>query len=379
MANSQVKIFTLNSIFQMMENGSISSPSFERGFVWTPELVKSLFDSINKGYPIGMILAVEGESEQFDRSPSEKSYFPDSDLEGFDTWKTLWILDGSQRLAALYSVLKGKKKTVELYYDLSEREFSIDKVAVEPTKTLPMASLFDATAFRHFQTYLAQQENTENLIDELHSIHRRFMNYAIPIQIIADVTDTEIIDIFKKLNMSGVSLTREDIEKSKDYKKHSKELDVNNLQPRTELSQVYQRQGKLAEAEAMLLESLQIGPRQLHPRIELAKIYRRQSRIDEAEKIAEEVLKNDPLNDHAISELLAIWKLQGKRENCSHRFIEFISQPGYRFTRYSQAPVFRFLQCCKAFDMKQDADNVFQRFRSKLDDQNLNFYTANFL
>ena len=127
MINSQVSFYTLSNLFQMMENGSISAPSFGRGFVWTTELVKNLFDSINNGYPIGMISVVEGKSNQFDRSPSEKSYFPDPDLEGFDTWKTLWLLDGSQRLAALYSVLKGKQNNIELYYDLKKGEFFLDK------------------------------------------------------------------------------------------------------------------------------------------------------------------------------------------------------------------------------------------------------------
>jgi Tfp pilus assembly protein PilF len=127
-----------------------------------------------------------------------------------------------------------------------------------------------------------------------------------------------------------------------------------------------------------LLESLDIDSKQLHPRTELAKIYQRQGKLKEAVKRAEEALIIDPLNDHAISELLAIWKQQGEKEKCVKRFLEFIAQPNYRFSRYSQAPVFRFFQCCKAFNMKENADLIFHRFGSKLDDKNLNYYTDNF-
>jgi tetratricopeptide (TPR) repeat protein len=155
-------------------------------------------------------------------------------------------------------------------------------------------------------------------------------------------------------------------------------IDAEQLHPRTELAKIYQRQGKLKEAEAVLMESLVIDAEQLHPRTELAKIYQRQGKLNEAEKRAEEVLAIDPLNDHAISELLAIWKRQGEKEKCAKRFLEFIAQPNYRFSRFSQAPVYRFFQCCKAFNMKENADIIFQRFESELDNQNRNYYAANF-
>ncbi len=156
------------------------------------------------------------------------------------------------------------------------------------------------------------------------------------------------------------------------------ELDPKGLHPRTELAKIYQKQGKLAEAEAVLLKSLEIDPQQLHPRTELAKIYQRQGKLAEAGKIVEETLIIDPLNDHAMSELLAIWKRQREKEKCAQRFLEFIAQPNYRFSRYSQAPVYRFFQCCSAFSMKASADLVFERFKSKLDDQNLKYYMSNF-
>jgi hypothetical protein len=84
------------------------------------------------------------------------------------------------------------------------------------------------------------------------------------------------------------------------------------------------------------------------------------------------------LNDFAMSELLGTWLKQGEKDKCAHRFMGFISQPRYRFTRYSQAPVFRFFQCCRRFGMKDLADQVFQRFESDLDDRNLELYRNTF-
>jgi Flp pilus assembly protein TadD len=156
----------------------------------------------------------------------------------------------------------------------------------------------------------------------------------------------------------------------------SLEIDDTQLHPRTELAKIYQRQGKLAEAEKLLLESLEIDDKQLHPRTELAKIYQRQGKLAEAATSAEEILALDPLNDFAMSELLGVWNRQGEREKCKERFLAFIGQPRYKFTRYSQAPVFRFFQCCRKFGMNDEAKSVFERFQSQLDARNIDLYES---
>lgn len=219
MARSYLILYTLNNIINKMENGSISTPAFQRGFVWNKRLVKSLFESVNKGYPIGLLLAVEGASDRFVRSSTENSYFPDAQSSGFDPHGTLWILDGSQRLAALYRVLRSKQQSLDLYYDLVEKEFHYEKGNNLPAKRLKMSALFDAKEFMRYQAYLAHLENPEVLINELNGIHNRFQLYEIPIQIISDVTDSEIIDIFTKLNVSGLTLKKEEVEKARKYKK----------------------------------------------------------------------------------------------------------------------------------------------------------------
>ncbi|HEX7335500.1 MAG TPA: tetratricopeptide repeat protein [Pyrinomonadaceae bacterium] len=156
-------------------------------------------------------------------------------------------------------------------------------------------------------------------------------------------------------------------------------IDPNGLHPRTELAKIYQRQGKLAEAVQRLEEYIALEPNGLHPRTELAKIYQRQGKLDEAVAIAEEGLALDPTNNFAISELLGAWTRKGEKEKCAERFFAFIEQPNYKFSRYSQAPVFRFFQCCRRFGMKNEAKLVYERFQSQLDDRNLHFYQSTFL
>lgn len=86
----------------------------------------------------------------------------------------------------------------------------------------------------------------------------------------------------------------------------------------------------------------------------------------------------DPVNDFAMSELLGTWSRQGEKEKCAKRFLAFIEQPNFKFSRYSQAPVFRFFQCCRKFGMKAEAKLVYERFQSQLDERNVHFYKSTF-
>lgn len=90
-------------------------PVIQRELVWTPEQIENLFDSIMSGYPIGSMLFW-----RYNRS-SESKYKFYKFLEKYDQYENnhnsefdtkglediTAILDGQQRLTALYLGLKG--------------------------------------------------------------------------------------------------------------------------------------------------------------------------------------------------------------------------------------------------------------------------------
>ncbi len=89
-------------------------------------------------------------------------------------------------------------------------------------------------------------------------------------------------------------------------------VNTNSLHVRTELSKIYQRQNKLGDAEAVLLESLKIDSKQLHPRTELAKIYQRQNKFEKAEQRLLEYIELDPKGLHPRTELAKTYQRQNK-------------------------------------------------------------------
>lgn len=90
-------------------------PSIQREFVWSPEQIKMLFDSLMRNYPINSFLfwkvpkekASEFKFYEFLRDYHQKDnrHNPKANINGSDD--VMAVLDGQQRLTSLYIALKG--------------------------------------------------------------------------------------------------------------------------------------------------------------------------------------------------------------------------------------------------------------------------------
>src|SRR5947207_3366268 len=89
-------------------------PAIQREFVWQPEQIVTLFDSVLRGYPIGSCLFWELKDENRDRWTCYR--FIDEATQGGThnkiaqmdgVQKPVLVLDGQQRLTALLIGLKG--------------------------------------------------------------------------------------------------------------------------------------------------------------------------------------------------------------------------------------------------------------------------------
>jgi hypothetical protein len=86
----------MGEIVDAAVSGRFDIPEFQRGFVWSPEKVKNLLDSLCRDYPLGSILCW--------RSGEYTSAREVSTTEA----NRLWIVDGQQRTTATCLIL-GKK------------------------------------------------------------------------------------------------------------------------------------------------------------------------------------------------------------------------------------------------------------------------------
>ncbi|CAI9008463.1 DUF262 domain-containing protein [Pseudomonas chlororaphis] len=219
MAKTFMMNITLIDLLHKIENRIILTPSFNRGFVWSNSQIKSLFESIYLGYPIGMILAVSGEAFDFETSPPHSSHFPEGDKYIDLPSQTLWIIDGSQRLAALYGVLRKSSLDTNIYFDLTNKEFTLKPNQKNKNATIKMSELFDYRAFMKVQEKLFLEKTFEESLHNLNDLHKKFQEYQIPVQVIMETDKNEAIEIFSRLNIFGSSLKKDELKKAKSYKK----------------------------------------------------------------------------------------------------------------------------------------------------------------
>lgn len=207
-----VATITIRQLLQRITDGEIRIPAFQREFVWEPDRVQFLMDSIFKGYPIGTVL--------FWRTKEKLSY--DRDLGPFTLpepkkeYPIDYVLDGQQRLTSIFSTFQielkqnpdSKVKWVDIYFDLSAAASAQDSqfVALEPADVkahhVPMRILFDVSEFGKF-TRTIKDETQLKVIDQLQAL---FKEAVIPVETVETEEHSKIAIIFERINRGGVPL-----------------------------------------------------------------------------------------------------------------------------------------------------------------------------
>lgn len=99
----------LEQLFSYIDVGDLGLPDIQRPFVWRDAKVRDLFDSLYRGFPIGSYLLWRNTASGRTHQIGERQH------EHKDP--NLLIIDGQQRLTALYSVFRGVAVKDENYED----------------------------------------------------------------------------------------------------------------------------------------------------------------------------------------------------------------------------------------------------------------------
>lgn len=117
---------SIRQLLQKITAGEIRIPAFQREFVWAPNRVQFLMDSIYKGYPIGSLLFWKTKEKlSFDRKLGPYK-LPDPQAE----YPINYVLDGQQRLTSIFGVFQtdlvpdvnSSNNWLDVYFDLTSKE-----------------------------------------------------------------------------------------------------------------------------------------------------------------------------------------------------------------------------------------------------------------
>lgn len=200
---------TITKIIERISSGDIRIPAFQRNFVWEPDQVAFLLDSIYKGFPIGTIILWK----------TDKKLNTEKSLGYFDLPKPRkdypvnYVLDGQQRLTSLFSVFQttltpNSNEWVDIYFDLNSNEsiqesafLALDDLELDSNRHFPVSTFFDSVEYRKATSTLSD----DNLV-KIDQVQRKFLTYIIP-DIVFETEDlNNVAIVFERINRAGTEL-----------------------------------------------------------------------------------------------------------------------------------------------------------------------------
>lgn len=177
-------------------------PEFQRTFVWDDERVRGLWDSLYRGFPVGQIMLWTPDQIDF---PMRSFGREQREITGGNR---VAVIDGQQRLTALYLVLDGN---VPLRFNLDRQEFTFNagpndlRLDILRDAAGAPVEYVKAAGRQHFFQHAtpAQKEAFGERINWLNNV---LTQRDMPSQRILGSPYASVLDVFKRLNRQGEPL-----------------------------------------------------------------------------------------------------------------------------------------------------------------------------
>jgi hypothetical protein len=211
-------IMKISTILDKIDEHQLFVPAFQREYVWKREDAKQLLDSLIKTYPTGTMLTWET-----NKPPELKGDHTYDEKQG----AVRILLDGQQRITTLYMLIRGE---IPHYYAPQEIENDTRNLHVN-VETLELEyyskqKMENDPCWRNITDIFQKKVRAKDIVRQLEDkgetvsrlrddrlddnmraieniLDREFPEQTIPIK----ATIREAIDIFYKVNASGVALT----------------------------------------------------------------------------------------------------------------------------------------------------------------------------
>ncbi|WP_067180510.1 DUF262 domain-containing protein [Microtetraspora niveoalba] len=215
------EIHLLEDLLARIARGELRIPRFQRPFVWRPEQMLDLFDSIERGYPMGSLLIWETDRDLASldeiaglKIPSARPGSP-----------VAYVLDGHQRLSTLYGCLRRPADAPRsseqrdwmwwIYRGLgaldgdaprSNRYRHWKSADAPPPAYLPMRSTLRTMDFLGYARELsgrASAADVASLVEEAEQVAQRIKSYKVAVVRLSGGSLSQAVEVFSRLDGSG--------------------------------------------------------------------------------------------------------------------------------------------------------------------------------
>lgn len=209
----------ISTILDHIDSGHMALPEFQRGYVWSGDQVRGLFDSLYRRHPVGGLLVWATEA----KTAAQRGDGPVA------SGIVKLLLDGQQRMTSLYGVIRGKppkffdgnaKAFSGLHFHLENETFSF----YQPLKMegdplwIDVSTLMQAgtAGLGGFVTKLTQQPELAPKIGIYVGRLSQLLGISDVDLHIDEVTGADksldvVVDIFNRVNSGGTKLSKGDL------------------------------------------------------------------------------------------------------------------------------------------------------------------------
>ncbi|MGW5614548.1 DUF262 domain-containing protein [Streptomyces sp. NPDC003877] len=213
------EVHFLEQVLERISQGELRVPKFQRPFLWRPEQMLQLFDSMERGYPMGSLLIWETTMQLESLDTIGGRSIPPAPKGA----KVAYVLDGHQRLSTLFGVLHRSadaprstqqedwmwwvyRPLVRSAHDGVRYRHWKSGEAV-PGNFLPMRSVLGTLDFLEYARKLSDisdsREEADRLTTESERIAKRVKNYKVSVVRMEGGTIQQAIEVFSRINSSG--------------------------------------------------------------------------------------------------------------------------------------------------------------------------------
>lgn len=219
-------------LIRQLAHGEFLIPTFQRLFVWNPEDICSLWESIYQCYPVGSILCWKTRNLLHVHRKLGGFYLSETDRHRHEV--RTYILDGQQRLTALLASFYGGTGKIKdhfsfdytLYFDLTKALFFFQNdyyrrrwdaeapflIRLKDVPELPDDYCRSIAALPGFSP--AVERNLEQL-------KYIFTDYSIPLIYLEGFDISGVCAIYERINQTGMKLKNMDILIARGFKNYS--------------------------------------------------------------------------------------------------------------------------------------------------------------
>lgn len=207
--------YAVETLLTWIKSGDIAIPEIQRPFVWTPAKVCSFIDSLYHGYPVGYLIT-----------------WPKSGIplrEGPTSTRERVLIDGQQRMMALRTALLGEKvfdkkyrrKQIQIAFHPNRESFAVSSASLrqESGWISDISVIFDSNTSQHrlIDEYCEANQGVDRYeiaerIDQLWRIRNNALGV---IELDPDLDVETVVEIFVRINQTGVRLSSADFIMSK--------------------------------------------------------------------------------------------------------------------------------------------------------------------